>query len=211
MKKKTKEKLIGYLLGIGVIIWLISYLIDFASENIKTIEVLLTYSFFVFLAIYFLYLIIDLIAKNSEKKLEEERWNKIKSTQFSHNRKDYIIMMDDYRRGNPIESYYRKKYFMILLEHYNNKCAKCYSNHSICLDHFVFSKNEGGNFILNSIEGYFINNAIPLCQSCNSKKSDLSYLAFFNSEELVRLFEINKELTLILNVDEQLKKFLHYS
>ena len=194
MRKKTREKLIGYGIVIGAILWLIGYLI----EN----PAILSYLFVCLFILACLYIIFQLVAK----RVEKEHLEKIKSSGFSHDRTHYIFMKDDYRRGNPIENYYRKKYFMTVLEHYHNKCAKCSSNQAVCLDHFVFSKNEGGNFVLNSVEGYFINNAIPLCQSCNSKKSDLSYLDFFSVQDLVHLFKINEKLTIILNNDDQLIK-----
>lgn len=64
MRKKTQEKLISYLLIFGIIIWLLSYLIEFISKNIETFTNLFISS----IVVSTLYLLIILVAKNRNKK-----------------------------------------------------------------------------------------------------------------------------------------------
>lgn len=118
----------------------------------------------------------------------------------SADRDKYIIERDDYRRGNPKESYYRKTFCLYLLETFGNSCAKCGSKENgMDIDHFIFSKNEGGCFMMKHREGYLVNNAIPLCQTCNRSKSDESYTSFFNEAELLTILEKNVLMTRRLN------------
>lgn len=95
---------------------------------------------------------------------------------------------------------YRKTWFLTLLKIYDNKCANCGDSSNGCdLDHFVFAKNEGGNFIMKHRDGYFVNNAIPLCQNCNRSKGDQDYNNFFSEEKLLELFTKNAEMTKLIN------------
>jgi 5-methylcytosine-specific restriction endonuclease McrA len=149
-------------------------------------------------------LILGLNKTKKQKELDEIEhedylW-KLNQVVVSDERADYIIKKEDYKRGNKIENEYRKKYSLQLLNLFNNKCAKCGSiDNGFDLDHFVLSKNEGGNFILLHKDGHRVNNAIPLCQTCNRVKGDRSYKDFFNEEEILPIFEKNKEMTFILN------------
>jgi len=118
----------------------------------------------------------------------------------SANRDDYIIERDDYRRGSPKESYYRKTFCLYLLEAFGNSCAKCGNKENgMDIDHFIFSKNEGGCFIMKHRDGYLINNAIPLCQTCNRSKSDGDYKSFFYESELLDILAKNVIMTELLN------------
>jgi 5-methylcytosine-specific restriction endonuclease McrA len=118
----------------------------------------------------------------------------------SADRDDYIIDRDDYRRGSPKESYYRKTFCLYLLDSFGNCCARCGSKENgMDIDHFIFSKNEGGCFIMRHRDGYLINNAIPLCQSCNRSKSDNDYKSFFIESELLAILERNVLMTRRLN------------
>lgn len=118
----------------------------------------------------------------------------------SADRNEYIIERDDYRRGSPKESYYRKTFCLYLLEAFSNSCAKCGSKENgMDIDHFIFSKNEGGCFMMRHSDGCLINNAIPLCQTCNRSKSDESYKSFFSESELLTILERNILMTRRLN------------
>ena len=48
-------------------------------------------------------------------------------------------------------------------------------------------------------EGYVVNNAIPLCQTCNRSKSDNDYKSFFSESELLAILEKNVLMTRRLN------------
>lgn len=141
-----------------------------------------------------------LFSANKKRKYARHLKAKIESLLPSIDREDYIISDLDYHRGNQKESYYRKVFNLRLLESFGNSCAKCGRNdNGITIDHFIFSKNEGGCFMMWHKENYLVNNAIPLCQSCNSRKSDKSYKYFFNQSELLTIFEANISLTKLLN------------
>lgn len=139
-------------------------------------------------------------AEQEAQRLQEEYYKKLNEVFVSTNREDYVIGKEDYKRGNKRESEYRKKHILTLLNLYQNQCAKCRkSDNGFDLDHFFISKNEGGNFALAHRDGHLVNNAIPLCQSCNRSKGDRPYDAFFNNDEILSLFTKNRQMTLILN------------
>ncbi len=133
-------------------------------------------------------------------RLHNKRLKAIATLTPSTDRDDYIIDRDDYRRGNPKESYYRKTFYLYLLEVFGNSCAKCGSKENgMDIDHFIFSKNEGGCFMMKHREGHLVNNAIPLCQTCNRSKSDDDYKSFFSESELLAILERNVLMTRRLN------------
>ena len=139
-------------------------------------------------------------AEEEKRLAEEEFQRKISIVRISDDRNDYIISKEDYKRGNPVDNDYRKTWFLTLLKIYDNKCANCGDSSNGCdLDHFVFAKNEGGNFIMKHRDGYFVNNAIPLCQNCNRSKGDQDYNNFFPEEKLLELFTKNAEMTKLIN------------
>lgn len=138
--------------------------------------------------------------EEDDRQLKEEYHKKLSEVFVSTNREDYIIEKEDYKKGNKRENKYKKKYVLTLLSLYQNQCARCgRSDNGFDLDHFFLSKNEGGSFALRHKDGYLVNNAIPLCQSCNRSKGDRSYRTFFNDEEILTLFTKNREMTLLLN------------
>jgi hypothetical protein len=63
-------------------------------------------------------------------------------------------------------------------------------------DHFGLPKSRGGNFLMRSKAGLYVNNCIPLCRTCNSSKGNRDFRAFFTVEEieeiLKRSLSINK-------------------
>ena len=137
----------------------------------------------------------ELIRKQLE--LEEARRKSLDAfkSRIQFERGFYIIANDDYDRGNSSEREYRRLHKQTLLRLFDNRCAKCFSDENgIDIDHFFISKNGGGNFTLRHVDGFLVNNAVPLCESCNS-----SFLEFFNSEELDRISEINRMMTDRLN------------
>jgi len=119
---------------------------------------------------------------------------------ISDNRTDYLISNDDYRRGTPRENFYRKTFKLPLLSVFGNRCAGCGSSQNgVDIDHFVFSKNEGGSFAMFHRDGMWVNNAIPLCETCNRRKRDRSYQDFFTAEQLIDILERNVQMTKRLN------------
>ncbi|MGZ3768553.1 MAG: hypothetical protein ACXVCP_02315 [Bdellovibrio sp.] len=136
----------------------------------------------------------------SEKKRVEEQQRNINNLIPSTERSDYLFEKDDYRRGNPKENLYKKAFSLRLFETFHNKCAKCGTkDNGVDIDHFLFSKNEGGCFMMRHRDGYLVNNAIPLCHTCNRSKSDDSYKLFFRDSELALILEKNVLMTKLLN------------
>lgn len=127
-----------------------------------------------------------------------------KQVNFSDRVEDYVISTNDFKRNNETDAKYRKQYFLLLLDVFNNKCANCDDNaNGIDVDHFFICKKQGGNFILNHKDGSFINNAIPLCKTCNRSKSDKDYIVFFTSAKIFEILDKNKIMTDRLNSKNQ--------
>jgi hypothetical protein len=83
---------------------------------------------------------------------------------------------------------------------YDTKCVKCQRvDNGLDLDHFFLSKSVGGNFSLQHKDGYLVNNAIPLCESCNRSKGDRPYANFFDRDQILFLFTKNREMNFLLN------------
>jgi 5-methylcytosine-specific restriction endonuclease McrA len=119
---------------------------------------------------------------------------------ISDDRGDYIIRREDYKRGSDKERDYIRLHRNFLYRTYDNRCAKCGNDsNGLDIDHFFFSKNEGGCFEMLHREGFKVNNAIPLCESCNRSKSDRHFKSFFSNGELVRVIECNIKMNERLN------------
>lgn len=164
--------------------------------------------FFVLFSVYFCWKFLSFAYRYYCRKklehlsemIESKRRLAISNISPSSDRNDYLIDNDDYRRGNSKESYYRKTFALHLLETFGNCCAKCGDKENgIDIDHFIFCKNEGGCFIMRHRDGHLVNNAIPLCWTCNRAKSDESFQSYFSSEELLSIFEKNLKMTKRLN------------
>lgn len=125
---------------------------------------------------------------------------KIKNSGISMDRFDYVVRREDYKRGNNIERRYKKNFTLLLLDIFDNCCAKCSRRmNGIEIDHFFLPKNDGGNFALRHKDSFWVNNAIPLCSSCNRSKSDRTIEQFFNSNEIENILSRSNFLTSELN------------
>lgn len=54
-------------------------------------------------------------------------------------------------------------------------------------------------FIMRLRDETLVNNAVPLCQTCNRSKTDMSYKDFYNRAEVAGLLAKNAVLTSMLN------------
>ncbi len=125
---------------------------------------------------------------------------KIAKLEISDDRNDYIISNFDYKRWNKKENSYRKLFKLPVLSVFDNECAKCRDSYNwVDIDHFVFSKNSWWCFIMIHRDWYLVNNAIPLCQSCNRSKWDRDYKEFFTKNELMNIYTKNQEMTELIN------------
>jgi len=146
------------------------------------------------------------IRQTSRRKAELQA--SIAKVRIPDNRADYIISNADYRRGTPRENFYRKAFLLSLLSLFDNRCAKCGTRENgVDIDHFVLSKNEGGSFAMFHRDGFWVNNAIPLCQTCNRSKLDRSYRLFFAEEQLLGILQRNAEMTKRLNANPSMAQF----
>jgi 5-methylcytosine-specific restriction endonuclease McrA len=86
----------------------------------------------------------------------------------------YTIKARDYKRNNADERYYRQRWILPLLSAFDCKCALCDSSEDgFELDHFWIPKTLGGNLLLKlKNSNKFVNNGVPLCQTCNRQKSE---------------------------------------
>ena len=54
---------------------------------------------------------------------------------------DYVVRREDYKRGNNIERRYKKNFTLLLLDIFDNCCAKCSRRmNGIEIDHFFLPK-----------------------------------------------------------------------
>lgn len=213
MKKKEFEGIIalvilgGIIAFIGALIEMVKGFLNFLIQN-PSVPIIVGLIFICCLFFYFkqkneLLLLEEQKRKKATLEAQEKRkefLKKLNQVTISDKREDYIFKKEDYKRGNKREREYRKMFLLKLLSLYGNKCAKCGdTKNGFDLDHFIFSKNEGGNFALMHKDGHLVNNAIPLCQKCNRSKGDRSYKDFFTENEILSCFTKNREMTLKLN------------
>lgn len=162
---------------------------------------------FVLVSYFFTLLSLSLkMIKKRQQEAEEALLRKeaikqqIGSLVVSDRRNDFYFYDDSFSRNTPREREYRKEHLLTLLKLFNNGCANCGSSkNGLDLDHFIFSKSEGGDFAMHHKGGFIVNNAIPLCQSCNRSKSNMDYRRFFSEARLVKILAVNREMTKIIN------------
>lgn len=93
---------------------------------------------------------------------------------------NYYIVAGDYRRDSRIDSFYRQNFSQVLSRTFDVHCCKCGEGMGqLEYDHFGLPKSRGGNFLMRSKAGLYVNNCIPLCRTCNSSKGNRDFRAFF--------------------------------
>ena len=117
---------------------------------------------------------------------------------ISDNTNDYIIETNDLDRANDYDPDYNNKYREVLFHLYDYHCPLCQENPCEHLDHFFIPKCKGGNFIMVTTKGDFVNNAVPLCSTCNLKKGMKSYKEFFTPKQLGYISHRNAIMTAVL-------------
>lgn len=120
---------------------------------------------------------LDKIKSQSEKMTELiEHLNKA-SKGVTTRINDYHIVGSDFSRTNPTESKFKRVFHQVMLAVANNQCQFCGSKVRIEVDHYLFAKKIGGNFIMKKRGGALVCNAVPLCMPCNRSKSSKKYTA----------------------------------
>lgn len=90
---------------------------------------------------------------------------------ISQSIKDYTVEDAHHHRGHPLERQFRLKHQNYLCSLFDNRCAACGNDENgLDIDHYFFPKSSGGMFMMLHKKGYFINNAVPLCETCNRSK-----------------------------------------
>ena len=71
-------------------------------------------------------------------------------TEYSHkyDRMRFQVRSKDYKRGNPLDNYFRSHLMEIVLRAFGSRCCICHQADNLHLDHWAIPKNEGGNFVL---------------------------------------------------------------
>lgn len=115
----------------------------------------------------------------------------------------YIIQHKDYRRGNPVDNYFRNALPDKVLAAFENSCAFCGGHSDLTFDHYGIPKNEGGNFALISSDKSSIRlNIVVLCRGCNAAKGQCHFMIFFNPVQKERIEFHQKRLLETLLADE---------
>ena len=189
----------AFLAMIFIPLFILAKIIEFVQEVWQTAQ-----GKIVLVGVPVLSAIILIVKESKDAKAKAERNAQMKQlmsrVEVESGRHSYIIEENDYKRGNAKENAYRKSFKLKLLEVFGNCCAKCGAqDNGIDIDHFFFSKNAGGCFLMRNKDGFLVNNAIPLCRTCNRSKSDQDYKSFFSPTELLKIFTINLVMTEYIN------------
>jgi hypothetical protein len=121
----------------------------------------------------------------------------------------YLRSEGDYNRGNPVDNYIRREWRPALVRLFGGACAICSGTRALCLDHWRWPKNAGGNLVLVEAEGLALaSNVLVLCVSCNSAKRDTPVDRLLTQEAADRIVRIAHEVTAALRSDPRLCKKL---
>jgi len=113
---------------------------------------------------------------------------------------NYIIVPEDYSRDSRIDKYYKRNFSKLLSRAFNGHCCKCGEGMvQLAFDHFWFPKSRGGNFLMRHVEGYYINNCVPLCSSCNSSKGNKEIHEFFDLSEIKEITKRSQSINSEIN------------
>lgn len=93
------------------------------------------------------------------------RENKAKSASYRHKRRT---------REAELNRSFNKQIWESTKKYFDNKCAYCGEERVLTVEHFV-PVSKGGS--------YDINNIIPICKSCNSKKCNRDFFDWYAKQE----------------------------
>jgi 5-methylcytosine-specific restriction endonuclease McrA len=97
----------------------------------------------------------------------------------------YHVVGRDYSRDSRIDNFYKQHFSYALSRAFDGHCCKCGEGMGqLEFDHFWLPKSSGGNFLMRSDSGLYVNNCIPLCRSCNSSKGHRDFREFFAEKEI---------------------------
>lgn len=142
----------------------------------------------------------DDIESQIKQEKKQSRINASLQQMLSFEADDYIIVGRDYSRDSRIDAYYRKNFSTVLSKAFDGHCCRCDEGMGqLEFDHFWWPKSQGGNFLMRSKNGSYVNNCIPLCRSCNSSKGARDFREFFSEQEVNRITEISQSINKYIN------------
>jgi hypothetical protein len=113
------------------------------------------------------------------------------------NRNKFIKL--DYKRDSSKDRSFMKKYKELYLKEIKGECPSCEcKTKSFDMDHFYLPKSKGGSFLMKTLDGNNLLNAVLLCETCNRSKGAKSPFDFFKKEVLYKLIELNQRVTLLI-------------
>lgn len=89
-------------------------------------------------------------------------------TEYSEKKRCQVHRYEARKKGLAADFTYAE--WLVVKEHFNNKCAYCGVEHVLSQDHFVPLCNGGE---------YSRNNIVPVCHMCNSSKRNLDFFEWY--------------------------------
>lgn len=137
---------------------------------------------------------------NRQREIQNQRLQLIKASGIPSSMQELDIQDSDYQRNNETDRKYRKKFTLHILKVYDNQCAICgATDNGVDIDHFYVPKSKGGNFVLRRHDGVLVNNAVPMCETCNRSKIDKDWKKLYPYHVTERIHKINADINLLLN------------
>ena len=149
---------------------------------------------------------LQIILDSERKELELLKKSIVPSSfplDYSENRDDYIFKEEDKIRNTVNERMYLKQFRNLIFSSFDNKCAICRdTSNGIELDHFYVAKSQFGNFYLTHKLDYKINNAVPLCITCNRNKGAKPYGAIISDKRILTFIKLTNR-----GINRRINKF----
>ena len=140
------------------------------------------------------------VAEQIRSDVQRGRIDRALSKHLDTNPDNYIIVGSDHSRESRLDAYYRRHFSHVLSRAFDGHCCACAEGmDQLQFDHFWRPKSAGGNFLMRSRNGTYVNNCIPLCASCNARKGNRDFRDVFDEEELVGIVERSQSLNALIN------------
>jgi 5-methylcytosine-specific restriction endonuclease McrA len=139
------------------------------------------------------------LKEEASRRKEREHQQKIAIQKamknFDHCRSNYYSDNNCYFRNSTQDIKFKRSYRNHLFTLSKGRCLNCESQEELELDHAVFPKSMGGEFIMRHQTGLKQANCILLCKSCNSSKGAKDYQSYFNNEKILLIHETLRTMT----------------
>ncbi len=112
----------------------------------------------------------------------------------------YVIVGADYSRDSTLDRIYRARFAYVLSRAFDGHCCMCGEGMGqLEFDHFWHPKSEGGNFVMRSRDGHYVNNCVPLCRSCNASKGKRDFREFFGEQQILDIVSRSQSMNEYIN------------